>query len=68
MLGTIPTDDDKVITGSRIPTRLQVILCLFAHYDPKQQSFTKREVANITIDNVMVFNNKVRIPLYSITK
>ena len=29
-LGTAVTDDDKVITGSRLPTSRQVLLCLLA--------------------------------------
>ena len=52
LLGTIPTDDDKTITGARLPTSQQVLLYFIAHHSA---TVTVREAANITIDTVLLF-------------
>ena len=59
LLGTMPTDDDKTITGSRLPTAHQVLLCFLAHH---QTSSSKREAANKTVETVKHFYNRARIP------
>lgn len=60
LLDTTPTIDDKVITGSRLPTARQVLLCFLAYHD--DPGCTKREAANSTVQKVLVFYNKARIP------
>ena len=59
LLGTMPTDDDKTITGSRLPTAHQVLLCFLAHH---QTASSKREAANKTVETVKHFHNRARIP------
>ena len=65
LLGTIPTDDDKTITGARLPTSQQVLLCFMAHHSA---TVTVREAATITTDTVLLFHQKARIPTIANTK
>ena len=58
-LNHLPTDDDKTITGSRLPTAHQVLLCFLAHH---QTASSKREAANKTVETVKHFYNRARIP------
>ena len=58
LLGTMPTDD-KTITGSRLPTAHQDLLCFLAHH---QTASSKREAANKTVETVKHFYNRARIP------
>ena len=63
LLGTAVTDDDKVITGSRLPTSRQVLLCLLAHH--ADNTVTLREAANIPADTVRTFYEKARVATLS---
>jgi len=49
LLGTLPTADDLKITGSRLPTKKQTLLCFLAH---REASTNKREASNSTVDEV----------------
>ena len=55
LLGTLPTEDDKKIAGCRLPIRRQVILCLLAYQNSGTGS--KRDAANKTVDDVVMFYN-----------
>ena len=59
LLGTLPTADDLVMTGSRLPTKKQILLCFMAHRDA---TTNKREAANNTVDKVQKLYDKARIP------
>ena len=65
LLGTKPTDDDKVMNGARLPTSRQVLLCFMAHHS---ETVTVREAANITTDTVLLFYQRARIPTIATTK
>ena len=58
LLGTIPTDADKIILGSKLPTTKQVLLCFLAHLASK----TKRDAAKETALTVKTIYDKARIP------
>ena len=61
ILGTIPTDENKIIKGSRLPTEHQVLLCYLAHRQCPNIS-SKREAANETVNVVIPFYEKAGIP------
>ena len=58
LLDTIPTDDDKKIKGSKLPTTHQVLLCFLAHH----KTLTKREAANKTVEISKHIYDCARIP------
>ena len=58
LLQTTPTEEDKVIKGSRLPTVRQVLLCFLAHH----KTSCKREAANKTVDIVKHIYDCARIP------
>ena len=59
LLVTLPTADDLIVTGSRLPTKKQILLCFVAHRDA---TTNKREAANNTVDEVQKLYDKARIP------
>ena len=61
ILGTRPTNDDKTLTGSRLPTEHAVLLCFLAHRQCPN-STSKRDAANKTVEMVLPFYNKAAIP------
>ena len=69
LLGTIPTYADKDITGCRLPSRRQVLLCFIAHKEDirgKDSTNSKkvlRRAANETAAIVKTFYDKARIPM-----
>ena len=65
LLGTVPTDDDKEIKGSKLPTKRQVLLCYLDH---RQCSTTisKRDASKKkTVDCVIPFFQKAGVPTLS---
>ena len=66
ILGTIPTKDDKTITGSKLPTRKQVQLAFIAHKEEiAKENYNKkvcREAANRTAQSILSFYERARIP------
>ena len=66
LLGTTPSDTDKEITGTRLPTSQQVLLCFLAHH--ADRDVTIRTAANLTSDQVLPFYHKARIPVIAATK
>ena len=59
LLDTVPTDDDKVMTGARLPTARQVLLCFLAHHS--SEGNTRRQAANLTVQTVLPFYERARI-------
>ena len=59
LLDTVPTDDDTVITGARLPTARQVLLCFLAHHS--SEGNTRRQAANLTVQTVLPFYERARI-------
>ena len=60
LLGTTPTEEDKDIKGCRLPTMKQTLLCYLAHYD--HGNVTKRDAPNLTVEKVLDFYHRARIP------
>ena len=58
LLGTVPTEDDKEINGTRLPTVKQILLCFLAHHTG---STTKREAANAVVNSVIPFYGRARV-------
>ena len=59
LLGSTPTEDDLSITGAKLPTVRQVLLCFLAsHASP----VTVRAAAKATLVKVLPFYDKARIP------
>ena len=54
-----------MMTGARLPTSRQVLLCFMAHHSA---TVTVREASNITTDTVFLFYQKARIPTIANTK
>ena len=59
LLGTVPTVQDRVITGCRLPTHIQVLLCFLSHHEDMKI----RDAANATVSAVQPFYWKARIPM-----
>ena len=61
LLGIVPTDDDKEIKGSKLPTEHQVLLCYLAH---RQCSTTisQPDASKKTVDCVIPFFQKAGVP------
>ena len=61
LLCTVPTDDNKEIKGSKLPTEHQVLLCYLAH---RQCSTTisKRDASKKTVDCLIPFFQKAGVP------
>ena len=57
LLDTNPTEADKQIQGSRLPTIRQVLLCFLSHHASKK----KRDAANDTVKAVLPLYQKARI-------
>lgn len=64
LLNGVPAESDKYITGSRLPTCKQVLFCYLAHHATK----TYRESANETVQSVIHFYQRARIPHLSKSK
>lgn len=68
LLETTPAAKDKIITGCRLPTRRQVLLCFIAHKEELRKNDTTnskkvlRDAANATTTLVLPFYEKARIP------
>ena len=68
LLDTVPTAQDKIISGCRLPTRKQVLLCFIAHKedlwknDSKKENKVMRGAANETMQLVSSFYEKANIP------
>lgn len=60
ILETVATPDDKQITGSRLPTVKQVLLCFLAHH--AEAGVTIRDAANATVETVQPFYSRARVP------
>ena len=58
LLEKVLTEDDKFITGSRLPTYKQVLFYYLAHATTQKA----REAANATVQPVLEFYEKARIP------
>ena len=59
LLGSTPTEDDLSITGAKLPTVRQVLMCFLAsHASP----MTVRAAAKATVVKVLPFYDKARIP------
>ena len=61
LLGTVASEDDKQIRGSRLPTVKQVLLCFLAHHSDADVKI--REAANATIQTVQPFYSRARVPM-----
>ena len=61
LLGSIPGEEDKVITGSRLPTVRQVLFNFLAFHS-NDSKITVRDAANITVSNVIPFYERARVP------
>ena len=57
LLDTNPTEADKQIQGSSLPTKRQVLLCFLSHHASRK----KRDAANDTVKVVLPLYQKVRI-------
>ena len=74
LLDTIPTNDDKIITGCKLPTRKQVLLSFIAHKeDLREKDGTNskkvlRDAANETAALVLIFYEKACIPILAPAK
>lgn len=65
-LGSGITDEDCTITGSRLPTNLQVLRCLMYHLEEGTHiNRTKWESAKIVLAKITVFYEKANIPMIS---
>ena len=62
LLQTMPTEDDRTITGCRLPTTRQVLLCFLAYHDSKNNKSTIRDAANAAVDAVLPFYERARVP------
>lgn len=63
-LGSGITEEDSVITGSRLPTNLQVLRCLMYHIQEGTHiNRTKWEAAKIVLAKITVFYEKANIPM-----
>lgn len=63
-LGNKITVEDSVITGSRLPTSLQVLRCLMYHIQSNaKKSITKWESAKLVLEQVKIFYEKANIPI-----
>lgn len=60
LFGTFAAATDKEIAGSRLPTVKQVMLCFLAHH--AEYNVTIRDAANATVQKVLPFYLKARIP------
>jgi hypothetical protein len=74
LLETKPAAKEKIITGCRLPTRKQVLLCFIAHKDEMRindatsSKKVLRAAANATTEVVLPFYEKARIPSLSPNK
>jgi len=59
LLDTIPTDDDKILNGAKLPTRKEVLLSFLAYHETEKNI---RDAANKTVDQVQLIFSKARIP------
>ncbi|KAG8171349.1 hypothetical protein JTE90_007601 [Oedothorax gibbosus] len=65
-LGSGITEEDCTITGSRLPTNLQVLRCLMYHLQEGVRiNRTKWESAKIVLAKITVFYEKANIPMIS---
>ena len=65
LLGSTPTEDDLSITGAKLPTVRQVLMCFLAsHASP----MTVRAAAKATVLKVLPFYDKARIPTLSLLR
>lgn len=63
-LGSKISKDDEQITGSRLPTCLQVLRCLMFHIgDGTSESRSRWEAAKLVFSKVAVFYEKANIPM-----
>ncbi len=63
-LGSKISKDDEQITGSRLPTCLQVLRCLMYHIgDGMKESRSRWEAAKLVFSKVAVFYEKANIPM-----
>lgn len=63
-LGSKISKDDEQITGSRLPTCLQVLRCLMYHIgDGTKESRSRWEAAKLVFSKVAVFYEKANIPM-----
>ena len=61
LLETVPTHDDKIILGSRLPTNNQVLLCFLSYHI--HDNLNIHDAANATVKIVQPFYGKARIPM-----
>ena len=61
LFGTSASLTDKEITGSRLPTVKQVVLSFLVHH--AEDNSTLRDAANATVQKVVPFYCKARIPM-----
>ena len=64
LLGTVPTNGDKEIKRSKLPTEHQVLLCYLAHRQCSN-TISKRDASKKTVDCVIPFFQKAGVPTLS---
>ena len=68
-LGCKVTNDDAKITGSRLPTSLQVLRCLMYHLDEGAcVNRTRWQSAKLVLSKLTVFYKKANLPMISESK
>ena len=63
-LGSAVTEDDKKITGAKLPSTRQVLRCYLSHRKfPREKGQSKRETAKIVLEEIVPFYERSSIPL-----
>lgn len=64
-LGPMITEDDKVISGRKLPSKRQVLRCFMAHYGENKSNSTKAEnsAAKQTLEKIQVHFRAADIPM-----
>ena len=64
-LEDVPTVENMTITGCRLPTARQVLLCFLAFYEIQQENEKNKtvpEAINVTLEQILSFYQRARIP------